>query len=89
MRRRRSTRRREERRKRSLGNITKYYSADVNESKNARSARARRYALQSVVRDILPNSRTANATATKPQTERLKSGAECLLALLARRSIRG
>ena len=43
----------------SLGNITKSYSADVNESKNARSLRARRYALQSVVRDILPNSRTA------------------------------
>lgn len=43
----------------SLGNITKSYSADLSDTKNARSLRARRYALQSVVRDILPNSRTA------------------------------
>jgi len=43
----------------SLGNITKYYSAVPSDSKNTRSLRARRYALQSVVRDILPNSRTA------------------------------
>jgi len=43
----------------SLGNITKSYSADLSDSKNSRSLRARRYALQSVVRDILPNSRTA------------------------------
>ncbi len=42
-----------------LGNITKSYSADLSDTKNARSLRARRYALQSVVRDILPNSRTA------------------------------
>lgn len=43
----------------SLGNITKSYSADTNDSKKTRSLRARRFALQSVVRDILPNSRTA------------------------------
>ena len=43
----------------SLGNITKSYSADLSDSKNTRSLRARRYALQSVVRDILPNSRTS------------------------------
>lgn len=33
---------------RSLGNITKSYSADLSDTKNARSLRARRYALQSV-----------------------------------------
>ena len=43
----------------SLGNITKSYSAASNETRKSRSARARRYALQAVVRDILPNSRTA------------------------------
>lgn len=42
-----------------LGRYAKSYSADVNESKKARSLRVHRYALQSVVRDILPNSRTA------------------------------
>ena len=38
---------------------TKSYSADVNESKNARSARTRRFALKSVVNDIFPDSRTS------------------------------
>jgi len=54
----------------SLGNITKSYSAAPSDSKNTRSLRARRYALQSVVRDILPNSRTAKCHRYKtPQKE--------------------
>ena len=43
----------------SLGNIAKSYSADIDESQKARSYRTRRFALKSVVHDILPNSRTA------------------------------
>ena len=43
----------------SLGNITKSYSADINDSKKSRSARARRFAIKAVVNDILPDSRTA------------------------------
>jgi len=43
----------------SLGIYAKSYSADINDSQKARSSRVHRYALQSVVRDILPNSRTA------------------------------
>lgn len=43
----------------SLGIYTKSYSADINDSKKGRSSRARRFALKSVVNDILPESRTA------------------------------
>lgn len=42
-----------------LGNITKSYSADVNDSKNSKALRIRRFALKAVSSDILPDSRTA------------------------------
>lgn len=48
-----------------LGIYTKSRSAVSNDTKNSRSLRARRYALQSVVRDILPNSRTAKCHRTR------------------------
>ena len=43
----------------SLGNITKSYSADVNDSKNGKALRIRRFALKAVSADILPDTRTA------------------------------
>lgn len=42
-----------------LGNITNTYSAQIAETRAARGFRAKRYALKSVVNDILPDSRTA------------------------------
>ena len=42
-----------------LGNITKSYSADINDSKKSRVFRARRFVLKAVVNDILPKSPTA------------------------------
>jgi hypothetical protein len=43
----------------ALGIYTKSYSADINDTKKARSSRARRFALKSVVNDVLPESRTS------------------------------
>jgi len=43
----------------SLGNITKSYSADVNDSKNSKVLRFRRFALKAVSSNILPDTRTA------------------------------
>lgn len=42
-----------------LGNITKSYSADINESQKSRIFRARRFVLKAVVNDVLPKSPTA------------------------------
>jgi hypothetical protein len=55
-----------------LGIYTKSYSADINETLKARSFRARRFALKSVVNDILPESRTSKChrvRAPKQQVE--------------------
>lgn len=43
----------------SLGNITKSYSADVNDSKNSKVLRFRRFALKAVSSNILPDTRTS------------------------------
>lgn len=42
-----------------LGNNTNTYSADIEKTANSRVFRAKRYALKSVVNEILPDSRTA------------------------------
>ena len=42
-----------------LGNNTNTYSADIEQTQKARGFRAKRFALKSVVNDILPDSRTA------------------------------
>lgn len=55
-----------------LGNITKSYSADINDSQKARSSRALRFSLKSVVNDILPKSPTAKCMRWRAPNEQVE-----------------